>query len=344
MPRATALAALALASLAMSSPIVPTFQPERPIVIAHRGASGYLPEHTLAAYELAVEQGADYIEPDLVITGDGVLVARHENEIGETTDVAARYPERQTTRLVDGERVTGWFAEDFTLAEIKTLRARERLPYRSQARNGEFEVPTFEEILDLAARLERQHGRRIGLYPETKHPSYFRGIGLPLEEPLLEALHRRGYRSADDPVFIQSFEVGNLRDLRGRTGLRLIQLLDEKGAPWDLVASEDARTYADLATPAGLREIASYAAGIGPHKRLIVPQDPAGGLGSPTTLVSDAQAAGLAVHPWTFRNEALFLHRDYAGDPLAELRQFMALGVDGVFADFPDVAVRARDH
>lgn len=344
MHHAPALCALALAGLAMSSPAVPTPQPQPPIVIAHRGASGYLPEHTLAAYQLAVEQGADFIEPDLVITRDGVLIARHENEIGETTDAAARFPDRRTTRLVDGGEVTGWFAEDFTLAEIKTLRARERLAFRSQARNGEFEVPTFLEILDLVAQLEREHGRRIGLYPETKHPSYFRRIGLPLEEPLLDALHGRGYRTAEHPVFIQSFEVGNLQDLGTRTGLRLIQLLDEKGAPWDFVASGDPRTYADLATPAGLREIARYAAGIGPHKRLIVPQDPVGSLGSPTTLVSDAQAAGLQVHPWTFRTEALFLHRDYAGDPLAEFRQFLDLGVDGVFADFPDVAVRARDR
>jgi glycerophosphoryl diester phosphodiesterase len=344
MHRATALAAIALASLAMSRPAVPSLQPHRPIIIAHRGASGYLPEHTLAAYELAVEQGADYIEPDLVITSDGVLIARHENEIGETTDVSVRFPDRQTTKVIDGEDVTGWFAEDFTLAEIKTLRARERLAFRSQARNGEFEVPTFEEVLDLVARLEQQHGRRIGLYPETKHPSYFRRLGLPLEELLLEALHGAGYRTALDPVFIQSFEVGNLRDLRSRTGLRLIQLLDETGAPWDLVASGDPRTYADLTTPAGLREIASYAAGIGPHKRLIVPQAAGGGLESPTTLVADAHVVGLAVHPWTFRTEALFLHRDYAGDPLAELRQFLDLGVDGLFADFPDVAMRARDH
>lgn len=320
----------------------PEPEPSRPLVIAHRGASGYLPEHTLAAYELAVRQGADYIEPDLVITRDGVLIARHENEIGSTTDVAARFPERQTTKEVDGEAVTGWFAEDFTLAEIRTLRARERLAFRSQARNGEFEVPTLAEILDLVARLEAETGRRIGIYPETKHPSYFRGIGLPLEEPLLELLHARGYRTAEDPVFLQSFEVGNLRWLRERTALRLVQLLDEKGAPWDFVVRGEPRTYADLATPGGLREIATYAAAIGPHKRLIVPLGPDGRLAAPTALVRDAQAAGLLVHPWTFRNEASFLHRDYAGDPAAELRQFHALGVDGVFADFPDVAVRAR--
>jgi glycerophosphoryl diester phosphodiesterase len=313
-----------------------------PIVIAHRGASGYLPEHTLAAYELAVRQGADYIEPDLVITRDGVLIARHENEIGGTTDVAVKFPERRTTKEVDGEAVAGWFAEDFTLAEIKRLRARERLAFRSQAHNDEFEVPALQEILDLVARLEAETGRRIGIYPETKHPSYFRGLGLPLEEPLLELLHARGYRTAEDPVFLQSFEVGNLRWLRERTALRLIQLLDEKGAPWDFVVTGDSRTYADLATPDGLREIAGYAAGIGPHKRLIVPLGPQGRLAEPTTLVRDAHAAGLLVHPWTFRNEASFLHRDYGGDPAAELRQFYALGVDGVFADFPDVAVRAR--
>lgn len=349
-PRRGAMARL-ISSLALllamhAPPGFPRAPADRPppLVIAHRGASGYLPEHTLAAYELAVHQGADYIEPDLVITRDGVLIARHENEIGETTDVGTRFPDRRTTRMVDGEPVTGWFAEDFTLAEIKTLRARERLAFRSQARNGEFEVPTFEEILDLAARLERETGRRIGLYPETKHPSYFRLLGLPLETPLLEALHRRGYRTAEDPVFIQSFEVGNLRDLHGRTGLRLIQLLDERGAPWDLVASGDPRTYRDLASADGLREIATYAAGIGPHKRLIVPLASNGHLGPPSSLLQDAQAIGLEVHPWTFRNEASFLHRDYAGDPLAELRQFLELGVDGVFADFPDVAVRARDH
>lgn len=326
----------------MSSPDRLATPQRGPIVIAHRGASGYLPEHTLAAYELAVRQGADYIEPDLVITGDGVLIARHENDIGGTTDVAARYPERRTAKEVDGERVSGWFAEDFTLAEIKTLRARERLAFRSRSRDGEFEIPTFEEILDLVARLERETGRRIGLYPETKHPSYFREIGLPLEEPLIESLDRRGYRTAADPVFIQSFEVGNLKALRERTGLRLIQLLDEQGAPWDFTRAGDPRTYVDLATAEGLREIATYAAGIGPHKRLLVPLDPDGGLGVPTALVAGAHAAGLLVHPWTFRNEASFLHRDYAGDPTAELRQFYQLGVDGVFADFPDVAVRAR--
>jgi len=323
------------------SRVLPPPASERPLVIAHRGASGYLPEHTLAAYELAVRQGADYIEPDLVITRDGVLIARHENEIGGTTDVAVRFPERRAARVVDGDTVTGWFAEDFTLAEIKSLRARERLAFRDRSHDGRHEIPTLTEVLDLVARLEAETGRRIGLYPETKHPTYFRSIGLPLEEPLLEALHARGYRTAADPVFIQSFATGNLRMLRSRTGLRLIQLLDDSGAPWDLRSAGDPRTYADLATAAGLREIASWADGIGPHKRLIVPLGAEGSLGSPTALVAEAHAAGLLVHPWTFRSEAAFLHPAYRGDPQAEMRQFLALGVDGIFTDFPGVAVGA---
>lgn len=310
-----------------------------PLVIAHRGASGYRPEHTLAAYELAVRQGADYIEPDLVITKDGVLIARHENEIGGTTDAAALYPERRTTKVVDGGTVTGWFAEDFTLAEIRRLAARERLPFRDRGFDGHFGVPTLEEVLDLVARLERETGRRIGLYPETKHPTYFRSLGLPLEEPLVAALHGRGYRTATDPVFIQSFETANLRALRSRTPLRLIQLFDLTGAPWDHIAAGDPRSYADLLTPEGLREVATWADGIGPHKRLLIPERSDGSLGAPTRVVSDAHSVGLVVHPWTFRSEPVFLHAAYGGDPAAEIRQFLALGVDGVFADFPDVAV-----
>lgn len=311
------------------------------IVIAHRGASGYRPEHTLEAYALAVAQGADYIEPDLVMTRDGVLVARHENEIGDTTDAAERFPDRRTTKRVDGREVTGWFTEDLTLAELKQLRARERLAIRSTAWDGRFEVPTFEEILDLVGRLEAETGRRVGVYPETKHSSYFRALGLALEEPLLDALDRRGLREADDPVFIQSFEVGNLQALRERTALPLIQLLEESGAPWDLAERGDRRGYPDMVTVAGLREIATYANGIGPDKRLIVPLATDGSLADPTPLVGNAQAAALTVHPWTFRSEPVFLHDGYRGDPGAEIRQFAALGVDGVFADFPDVAVAA---
>ncbi len=314
-------------------------------MIAHRGASGYRPEHTLAAYELAIAQGADFLEPDLVATGDGVLIARHENEISGTTDVAARpeFAGRRRTKEIDGAEVTGWFSEDFTLAEIRTLRARERLPFRCQEHNGRFEVPTFAEVLALAGKASEATGRTIGVYPETKHPSYFRALGLPLEEPLLAALEAAGYRGRTAPVFVQSFEVANLQALRRRTDLPLIQLLEAAGQPWDFRAAGDPRTYDDLATPAGLAAIAAYADGIGPDKRLIVPRGPDGSLGPPTSLVADAHAAGLRVHPWTFRADAAFLPAEYGGDGEQEIRQFFELGVDGLFTDFPDLAVRARE-
>jgi glycerophosphoryl diester phosphodiesterase len=305
-----------------------------PLVIAHRGASGHRPEHTLEAYELGIEMGADFIEPDLVITRDGVLVARHESEISETTDVSSRpeFADRRTTKLIDGVEVSGWFTEDFTLAEIKTLRARERLPFRDHSYDGQFQIPTFEEVLELALR------KSVGVYPETKRPSYFRALGLPLEEPLLAALERRGWSDRNAPVFLQSFETGNLRDLRQKTGVRLIQLLDEPGRPWDFTVSGDLRTYRDLATPEGLAWIATYADGIGPHKRLIVPMDHDRLLLPPTRLVEDAHRAGLLVHPWTFRSDPQFLAPEYDGRPKREYEQFYGLGVDGVFSDFPEVA------
>lgn len=308
---------------------------KHPIVIAHRGASGYRPEHTLASYELAIEMGADFIEPDLVPTKDGVLVARHENEISETTDVDSRpeFADRRTTKRIDGREITGWFTEDFTLAEIKTLRARERLPFRDSSWNGRFEVPTLAEVLELARR------HNAGVYPETKHPTYFRSIGLPVEETLVETLHAAGYRGRSAPVYLQSFETGNLKALRRMTDLPLIQLLDAAGGPYDL----QGRTYQEMATPAGLAEIATYADGIGPNKRLIVPARPDGRLGAATSLVDDAHRAGLLVHPWTFRSDGPFLSPDYEGEPEREYEQFFALGVDGVFSDFPDVALRARD-
>lgn len=310
---------------------------KRPIVIAHRGASGYRPEHTLASYELAIEMGADFIEPDLVPTKDGALIARHENEISETTDVASRpeFADRRTAKRIGGVEVAGWFTEDFTLAEIKTLRAKERLPFRDPSWNGRFEVPALEEVLELARRWQ------VGVYPETKHPTYFRSIGLPLEETLVETLHAAGYRGRTAPVYLQSFETGNLKELRRKTDLPLIQLLDAQGGPYDLQGA--GRTYRDLATPAGLAEIARYADGIGPHKRLIVPARPDGRLETPTALVDDAHRAGLLVHPWTFRSDGPFLSPDYEGEPEREYEQLFALGVDGVFSDFPDVALRARD-
>ena len=325
-----------------------------PLVIGHRGASGYRPEHTLASYRLAIELGADYIEPDLVSTKDHVLVARHENDITGTTDVAS-HPEfaaRKTTKTIDGVAHTGWFTEDFTLAELRTLRAVERLPDvrpANTAFNGLYQVPTFQEVIDLAKRAG------VGIYPETKHPTYFDSINLSLEEPLLAALRANGLDSRRAKVFIQSFETSNLKELNGETRVPLVQLIDEVGAPYDLVAAGDPRTYADLVTPAGLAEIATYADGIGPSKNLIVPRDAAGNLLDPTSLVRDAHRAGLVVHPWTFRRENTFLPLDFRqgnpaspeylrapGDLPAELRLFFRLGVDGVFSDNPDVAVATR--
>lgn len=326
-----------------------TLQGIPPIIIGHRGASGYRPEHTLAAYELAIELGADYIEPDLVASKDGVLIARHENEISETTDVAnhTEFAQRQTTKIIDGETKTGWFTEDFTLAELKTLRAKERIPQvRSQNTNydGLFEIPTLQEIINLAKAKSIAVGRTIGIYPETKHPSYFQSIGLSLEEPLLASLQANGYEGANAPVFIQSFEVSNLKYLATKTDLPLVQLLNNIGKPYDFIVNGDARTYADLVTASGLQEIAEYAKAIGIHKNLILPRDSNGKLLSPTSLVTDAHAASLLVHAWTFRNEDLFLPLDFQGNPQQEYELFFSLGVDGVFSDFPDTANLGQLH
>lgn len=331
-----------------------------PIVIAHRGASGERPEHTLMAYERAIDQGADFIEPDLVMTKDGVLVARHENEIAETTDVAARpeFASRKRTVSIDGREVTGWFTEDFTLAELKTLRARERLPQlrpQNTAYDGRETVPTLAEVIALAQRKSRETGRTIGIYPETKHPSYFQSIGLAMEEPLVKQLHEAGYRGRQAPIFIQSFETANLKALAKLTDLPLVQLISPVGAPWDLQAAGDSRTYADLLTDAGLKDIATYAAGIGVEKTLLIPRDGQGASLAPTDLAKRAQAAGLKVHVWTFRSENFFLpaelrrgepndprFRALPGDAAAEYRAFFALGIDGLFSDFPGAAVEAK--
>jgi len=285
-----------------------------PIVIAHRGASAHRPEHTLAAYELAIELGADFIEPDVVSTRDGRLVARHENEISGTTDVASRpeFAGRRTVKEVDGRAKEGWFTEDFTLAELRTLRARERLPeLRGTAFDGRFGIPELDEVIALAARAG------VGVYPETKHPTYFAGLGLALEPPLLAALEGFG-----GPVFIQSFEAGNLRALRELTDHPLVRL---------------------TAGPApDVAEIAAYADAIGPHKDQVIPRGEDGALGEPTALVDEAHAAGLLVHPWTFRPEPQFVPAGLDGG--AELDRFLALGVDGVFADDPGAAVAARSR
>lgn len=309
-----------------------------PIIIAHRGASGYRPEHTLAAYELAIRQGADFIEPDVVITKDGVLVARHEHRLDATTDVAERFPSLRTVKRIVNDSATGWFVEDLTLAQLRTLRARERLPSRSHAYDGQFGIPTLDEVLALVVRMSRETGRVIGVYPETKSPSYFRSIGLPLEEKLIAALQRHWLDLADAPVFVQSFEVENLKRLRSMAPLRLIQLLDAQGAPADAGGTT---TYATLASAAGLRGIARYAHGVGVNKQLIIPVARDGRLLPPTSVVADAHTAGLVVHVWTFRSDAPFLAAQYGGDPGAEYRQFAALGIDGVFSDFPDHAAAA---
>lgn len=338
---------------------------KRPLLIGHRGASGYVPEHTLTSYFMAIQQGADYAEPDLVMTKDGVLVARHENEIGGTTDVASRkeFARRKTVKTLDGTPVEGWFTEDFTLAELKTLRARERIPHLRPANtrfDGQFEIPTFDEILGLIRALDEQRAvaarrlglpkpPRIGVYPETKHPTYFDDCGLRMDRTLLQTLARHGYEGRHAPVFIQSFEVGNLQRLRKRTKVPMVQLIEEAGAPYDFVASGDSRTYADLIAPAGLESIADYANAIGPSKSLIIPRDADGGLGAPTSLVSNAHAVGLAVHPWTFRAENNFLPTNLrssadptqVGDLAGELNAYLAAGIDGFFTDHPAIAHQA---
>jgi glycerophosphoryl diester phosphodiesterase len=344
---ATLAAALALALLTGQGAMAQS----APIVIAHRGASADRPEHTLMAYKLAIEQGADFIEPDLVATSDGQLVARHENEISGTTDVVDRpeFAARRTRKTIDGVVMEGWFIEDFTLAELKTLRARERLPQLRPANtafDGQETVPTFEEILALVKAEEARTGRRIGIYPETKHPSHFRALGLPLEEPLLAALGRAGYRAKADPVFIQSFEAANLEALRPRTDLRLIQLMAAEGGPPDRPGT----SYKRMLTPTGLKALARHVDGIGVEKALVIPRDADGRLAAPTPLVADAHAAGLKVHVWTFRPENHFLPADFRlgespiarGKAVAEMRAFLDSGIDGYFSDSVPDAVAAR--
>lgn len=320
------------------------FEKSPPIVVAHRGASGHLPEHTLEAYKLGIEMGADFIEPDLVITKDGVLVARHEPEIGMNTDVAQKFPKRKTSKMVDGKKVEGWFVEDFNFIELKSLRTKQHLEFRDQSHNGKYSIPSFEEVILLSIQMSQKLGRPIGIYPETKHPSYFKTQGLPLEKPMLDLLTKYKLNSKSAPVFIQSFEVSNLKELSKITQVRLVQLFDEETEkPYDFVLKGDKRTYGDLMTPYELSEIAKYAHGIGPWKRTIVKEDAQGKLLPPTTLIQDAHAAGLVVHPYTFRSESKYLNSKYAGSPEQEYFEFLALGVDGFFSDFPDHAFQARN-
>ena len=355
-----------LAADAGCAPAAGGAMPLKPLVIAHRGASGHRPEHTLESYRLAIEMGADFIEPDLVSTRDGHLVARHEPDISATTDVTSRpeFADRKRTTILDGVAVTGWFTVDFTLAELRQLRAIQPRADRSKAYDGLYRIPTLEEIIGLAQHESRTRGRVIGIYPETKHPTWHCELGLPLEPRLLATLDAAGWTGRDAPVFVQSFESGNLRWLRSRIGVRLVQLLDggelrDDGsvAPpprWSgsgtcalYPQGEIARDFSDAATFTMIRE---YADAVGPWKRHLVGSratDPSDKtertrrLTPPTRFVELAHAAGLEVHPWTFRNEAIHLAADYDGDPAAEYRMFADLGVDALFTDFPDAAVRA---
>ncbi|MEV4221910.1 glycerophosphodiester phosphodiesterase [Nonomuraea sp. ATR24] len=325
------------------------------VVIGHRGAAGHRPEHTQGSYELAVALGADWIEPDLVPTKDHVLVARHENEISGTTDVSLRpeFAARRTTKVIDGRNVTGWFTEDFTLAELKTLRAVERLPsirQRNTVYNGYYQVLTFQEVIDLAERMSRQYGKRVGVFPETKHPTYFRSIGLPLEEPLIETVKRNGLNRPNSPVVVQSFEPSSLKRVAKDLRVPLWQALGTSGQPYDLKAAGDPTTYADMMKPEGLAKIAEYAQWIGPDKSSAIPVNPDGSWGKPTTLVSDAHRAGLKIGVYTFRSENQYLPGPLRrgqvptdhGDALAEYRAHLDLGVDAFVTDYPDTAALAK--
>jgi glycerophosphoryl diester phosphodiesterase len=363
------------------SKALPTLDGTLPIVIGHRGASGYLPEHTLEAYQLAISQGADVIEPDLISTKDGVLIARHDPNLITSTDVASRPEFANRKRVdwpVDGEKQTGWFAHDFTLAEIKTLGTIITDPERPQQNNGKFRIATLQEIINLVKTQSARLGRSIAIYPETKNPSYHRDLGLPLEDKLIAALNAAGWNSRSAPVFVQSFEPSSLKEMRSK-GLktRMVQLVDGDDIdlktgkityaipfdrPYDWCKSGDTRLFADMVTPAGLAEIRTYADGIGVWKPYIVPVkgqvDATGKLVDinsdgkvdlrdavtqpPTSLVAEAHKRGLFVHVFTFRNEKRRLAFSYRGDPQAEYLQFFRLGVDGVFSEFPDTAIMAR--
>src|SRR5262245_46291136 len=382
------IASLPLAALVASpAPVRADSGPDgerKPIVIGHRGAAGHLPDHTLEGYAFAIERGADYVEPDLVATKDGHLIARHEPNLIATTDVST-HPEFagrfRTGVMIDGFPQDGWFASDFTLAEIKTLRAVQPFPERPQVFNGKFQIPTLEEIIDLVKLKSKDVGRTIGIYPETKHPTYHTSIGLPLEGRLVQILSAAGWNDRKAPVFIQSFEPSSLIALRPMTGVRLIQLIDANDVnadgtldftapfdrPYDWTVSGNptllARRFDFLVSDAGLREVKTYADGIGPWKRYLVStaavdSNHDGTVGDengdgkideadrsllpPSSVIARAHALGLLVHTWTFRSEQFRLAAQYAGNPVNEYAQFYGLGIDGVFSDFPDTAVTAR--
>jgi glycerophosphoryl diester phosphodiesterase len=376
------LLASAVAITALAPAIATAHEKKRPLVIGHRGAAGYLPDHTLQGYQLAIDLGADYIEPDLVATKDGVLIARHEPNMIATTDVESKFPLRKRFEMIDGVVEEGYFARDFTLKEIKTLRAVQPIPSdRPTQFDGQFKIPTFDEVLDLVARNERRLHKKIGVYPETKHPTYHQSHGLALEGRLLAALKRHHLNHRGAPVFIQSFEQANLKQLNKMTPLPLVQLVDANDVhfdgtldytapfdrPYDWTASGDptllARTFGFFATNAGLDEIKTYADVISPWKRYIVSAtatdanhdgqaDDVNGDGDvdeadwealpPTDLIQRAHARGLKVHTWTFRDEKRRLLSEYGDNPLQEYLKFYGLGIDGVFSDFTGTAVAAR--
>ncbi|MEU2516200.1 glycerophosphodiester phosphodiesterase [Streptomyces syringium] len=329
----------------------------KPTVIGHRGGSGYRPEHTLGSYQFALDNGADVIEQDVVPTKDGHLVCRHENDITGTTDVASRpeFASRKTTKTVDGEAHTGWFTEDFTLAELKTLRAKERIPAtrgHNTLYDGRWQVPTLEEVLKWADEQGRKRGHRIWLHIETKHPTYFRKAGLGLEERLAKLLRRYRRSGRNSHTFLQSFEPGSLQRLN-RLGVdcpKVLLLDDLNTRPWDFVEAKDPRTVADLITPKGLKWVSGFAQGIGPWLNLIIPRDKNDKLTKPTTLVRDAHAAGLILHPYTMRNENSFLPADFRrgtdpnayGDVFGAFKTYFATGIDGIFSDNCDTAALAR--
>ena len=338
-----------------------TLDGKAPLVIAHRGASGLYPEHTLEAYQAAIDQGADFIEQDLVLTKDQILICRHEPMLSGTTNVETlpQFADRKTTRMLDGVSTTDWFASDFTLAEIKTLRAKQSLADRPQQYNGQYLIPTFQEVIDLVKAQSAAKGRAIGIYPETKHPTFHESQGLPLTSKLMEALNAAGWNSKEAPVYVQSFEVSNLRAIRDqhRSTVKLVQLYDAydvdesgrmvmaapNGQPYDFVVAGDARTYNDLATDAGLDFVKTYADGIGPWKPFIQPYVASTKASLPaTSLIDRAHQRGLIVHAYTFRNETRYLLPAYNNDPKAEYKNFYNLGLDGIFTDYTATAVEAR--
>jgi glycerophosphoryl diester phosphodiesterase len=350
---ATAAAAAALSALPARAAAPDLHQGfrKKPLIIGHRGASGERPESTLMSFRLAIAEGADVIEPDLVLTKDGHLMLRHENDISQTTDVASRpeFATRKATKVIDGQKITGWFTEDFTLAELKTIRCRERLPQLrpgSAKFDGQEQIPTYQEVIDLAKAETARLGRTIGTYPEMKHPTYFAGVGLPVEHRLADLLRKNGLDRADAPVFVQCFEVAPLKTFKTLSRAPRIQLVSRGDGP----ADNPKVRYADMISASGLKTMATYATGVGPEWPLVIPTAPDGGLAPATSLVADAHAAGMAVHPWTVRAENAFLPPKLriGTDPAAHgdvdqvYKALFAAGVDGLFSDFPGLATKAR--